>query len=190
MVSPIALERAASKDEARVSHPRRSDPKVRTGGLRPSWRRRGDGVEGLPGARCRLRALPREGRRPARSGPRGARHRAAVHPPGRGHRARARRTACRGRHADRLRQDALLQRAGPQCDSGRVLEPCPLPVSDQGAGSGPADGAGRACRRAPGRGRRGRRLHLRRRHAAGRPPRDRAGSAGRQRARRGLDQRP
>ena len=89
-----------------------------------------DGID----ARLRVRARP-------------ARLPRALHAPGGGDRARAGRPA-RGRHdADRVGQDALLQRAGAERRPGRRLDPRAVPVSDEGARAGPARRARSAARR-------------------------------------------
>ena len=53
----------------------------------------------------------------------------------------------RHHHADRVGQDALLQRAGPGRDSEGPVDARAVPVSDQGAGAGPARRAARAVAR-------------------------------------------
>ena len=77
-------------------------------------------------------------------------------------------------HADGVGQDALLQRAGAERDPAGPVDARALPVSDQGARAGSARRAacavGSSLRTAPMR--RDRRVHLRRRHAAGRAARD------------------
>ncbi len=76
----------------------------------------------------------------------GARHRAALHAPGGGVRPRAGGPQRRHHHADRVGQDALLQRAGPRRDSQGSVDARALSVSDQGAGAGSARRAARALR--------------------------------------------
>ena len=102
-----------------------------------------------------------------------ARHLAALHPPGGGDRSCARRPARRRHHADGVGQDALLQRAGAARDPAGPVEPRAVSLSDQGARAGPARRAAGDVRDAGGavagrRRRADRRVHLRRRHAAGR----------------------
>ena len=63
-----------------------------------------------------VRAVSRGARRATAGGARGARHRPALHASGRSDRARAGRPQRRRHHADRVGQDALLQRAGPARD--------------------------------------------------------------------------
>ncbi len=79
----------------------------------------------------------------------------------------------RHRHADGVGQDALLQRAGPPEHPGGPVDARAVSVSDQGARAGSARRAASdgGARRRRGR-RRHRRVHLRRRHAAGRAARD------------------
>ena len=101
------------------------------------------------------------------------RDRAALHPSGRSVRARARRPQRRHDHADGVRQDALLQRAGAERDPPGSRDARAVSVSDQGARAGSARGAARALGARHARLRsRDRRLHLRRRHAVGRAARD------------------
>ena len=112
-------------------------------------------------------------RQPAQTGAPVARHRTAVYASGRDDRARAGRPSYRRDHADRVGQDAVLQRPGPARDSPGSVEPGAVSLPDESARAGSA-------RRAPGdvrhdRPRRGRadwRLHLRWRYAAGRAPDD------------------
>ena len=70
---------------------------------------------------------------------------AALHASGRGDRPRARRPPCRRHHADRVGQDALLQRAGPARDSSGSVEPRAVSLSDQGARAGSARRASGRC---------------------------------------------
>ena len=70
----------------------------------------------LPAVSPSFAAFPAGDRPPADERARGARHRAALHAPGRGVRARPGRTQRRHDHADRVGQDAVLQRAGPRRD--------------------------------------------------------------------------
>ena len=63
-----------------------------------------------------VRAVSRGPRRAPDVRARHARHLAALHASGRGHRPRARRPQRRRHHADGVRQDALLQRTGPELD--------------------------------------------------------------------------
>ena len=89
-------------------------------------------------------------------------------------RARPRRPQRRHDHADGVGQDALLQRAGARRDPAGSVDARAVSVSDQGARAGSARRAARArpssssARTRP----RDRRVHLRRRHAVGRAPRD------------------
>ena len=80
-------------------------PDIPTAGSRPSGR--------CPPRRRAMRRGPTLIDPRLRARARVARHRAALHAPGRGDRARARRPQRRRHHADRVGQDALLQRAGP-----------------------------------------------------------------------------
>ena len=126
-----------------------------------------------PGPSRPLRALARRRRRAPDRGARRARHRAALHAPGRGDRPCAGGPARRRRHADRVRQDAVLQRRRPQHGAARAGRARALPVPDQGARAGPAGGtAGTGADRRRGRAARDRRVHLRRRHARRRTARD------------------
>ena len=101
------------------------------------------------------------------------RHRAALHPPGGGHRPRLGGPQRGRHHADRVGQDALLQRAGAERHPARPVRARAVSVSDQGARAGSAGRAARAVGPAvAARRARDRRLHLRRRHAAGCAPRD------------------
>ena len=70
-----------------------------------------------------------------------------------------------GGHAHRQRQDALLQPARAEPAAGRPRRARHVPVPHQGAGRGPA---ARVAQRGGGDGLGDPRLHLRRRHAAGR----------------------
>ena len=63
---------------------------------------------------------------------------AALHSPGRGIRDRRAGQERGGRHADRERQDALLQPSGTEPAARRARGAGDVPVSDQGAGDGPA----------------------------------------------------
>ena len=128
-----------------------------------------------PHPACRggpLRALARPGRPALALGARGPRHLAALHAPGRRADACARRRQRRHHHADGLGQDALLQRAGPEHHPGGPGLARHLPVPYQGPRAGPAGRASRVDDAGePGCRDRHRRLHLRRRHAAGRAAR-------------------
>ena len=55
-------------------------------------------------------------------------------------------------HADRVRQDALLQRAGPERHPARLLDARAVSVPNKGARAGSAGGAARAVRSAVARG--------------------------------------
>ena len=75
-----------------------------------------------------------------------------LHPPGGGDRPCARRPQRRRHHADRIGQDALLQRAGAERDPAGPGEPRAVPVSDQGAGAGSTRRAAGAVRNRRGAG--------------------------------------
>ena len=77
-------------------------------------------VRRLPPRAAQYAPFPDGARRTAAAGAGGARHRAALHAPGRGDRARAGRPQRRRHHADRVGQDALLQRAGAATRSCRI----------------------------------------------------------------------
>ena len=105
--------------------------------------------------------------------PRDARHRPALHASGRSDRTRARRPPRRRHHADRVRQDALLQRACAPFDpsgSRRAARcTCFRPRRSRRISS---PNCRRCARRSTGDRRADRRVHLRRRHAAGCAPHD------------------
>ena len=116
-----------------------------------------------------IRTVSCGSRRPASRRPRVARHQSALYAPGPGRRARARPPERRCHHAHGIGQDALLQRAGAARDPAGSGEPRAVSLSDQGARPGPARRAAddvRDARRPIGRS--NRRVHVRRRHAAGR----------------------
>ena len=118
--------------------------------------------------------FPDGARRAPDAGAQRARHCAALHAPGRGHRARARRPPRRRHHADRVGQDALLQRAGPATRSCRIRRAarciCFRPRRSRRISSPSCRRCARRSTRAIGRA--DRRVHLRRRHAAGRAAHD------------------
>ena len=130
-------------------------------------------VRRLAPLEARVRALRGPHRRAPVRRPPPARHRSALHASGGGDRARARRPPRRHHDADRVGQDALLQRAGAEHDPARPVGASALSVSDQGARAGSAGRAARAVGPALAAQRaRDRRVHLRRRHAAGCAARD------------------
>ncbi len=114
----------------------------------------------------RVRAVSVLARPPHRGGAQGARRRAALLAPGQGLRHGGQGRAPRGGHADRLRQDPLLQPARAPGAGAAAGGAGALPLPHQGARAGSArraDGAVEdAARHAD--------VHLRRRHPAGRAP--------------------
>ena len=102
-----------------------------------------------------------------------ARHTAALHAPGRSARARPRRPQRRRHHAHRLGQDALLQPAGAEHDPAGSVDAarciCFRPRRSRRTSSPSCSELTSAGGRGGGDG--DRRVHLRRRHAAGRAPR-------------------
>ena len=126
-----------------------------------------------PGPSRAVRALAHRRRRSPDRRTRRARHRAALHAPGRGDRPCAGGPARRRRHADRVRQDAVLQRRRPQHGAAGTGRARAVPVPDQGPRAGPVGGtAGTGADRRRGCPARDRRVHLRRRHALRRAARD------------------
>ena len=121
---------------------------------------------GAAGPRGRVRAVPGLGRSPDPGRARVARNQRAVHAPGGGDRRRPRRAGRGRRHADGVRQVAVLHGARPAGDHRGRRVPGALPVPDQGPRPGPgrrtdgADEGGRA---------RGCRGDVRRRHAGADP---------------------
>ena len=92
------------------------------------------------GPRGRVRIVSTVARSADPSRPGRAWHRPALHPPGRCGRGGPRRPGHRRRHADRVRQDAVLRPARPPGDRGRPRGPCPVPLPHQGARAGPGRG--------------------------------------------------
>ncbi len=140
----VALARFENLRRARLGDPRHPLPARRGRRVLAGSRR------GPPQAARRTRA---PGRHPA------------LQPPGRRVRPRRRRQEHGGGHPHGQRQDALLQPARAQPPDGRPRRPRHVPVPHQGPGRRPAPRDAAGPRR---RGLRPARLHLRRRHAAGR----------------------
>ena len=86
--------------------------------------------------------------RPLREALERAGHRAALHAPGAGDRGAARRARHRGRDRHRERQEPVLPPAGARAAARRARGHGALPVPDQGARAGPAQGPDAARRRA------------------------------------------
>ena len=96
----------------------------------------------------RIRTVPGRHRRATARGTRCTRHRGALHASGGCDRPRARASQRRHHHAHRLRQDALLQRARPECDPSGSFDARALPVSNQSARAGSTGGIARTGRAA------------------------------------------
>ena len=148
-------------------------------GARPCRRTAGYSRPPRHGASASSRAgsaicpLSEAARPPADERAGGPRHQAALHASGRCDRTRDQRPERRRHHADRIGKNALLQRARPERRPAGPVESRAVLVSDESACAGPARRAADDVRNDRHRlWRSDRRLHVRRRYTAGRPPDD------------------